>query len=75
VAEAGDPTSAISAASRLRPDICLIELELPGDVLNAIRRIAKASPKSQVVVLTRSERPEPVGNAALSRQAPKGDGA
>ena len=68
VAEAGDAATGIGAASRLRPDICLIELELPGDGLNAIGRIAKASPKTLVVVLSRSDRPENVV-AAFTRGA------
>jgi two-component system, NarL family, nitrate/nitrite response regulator NarL len=68
VSEAGDAAAAISAATRLRPDICLIELELPGDGRNAIGRIAKASPKSQIVVLSRCDRPEDVV-AAFTRGA------
>jgi DNA-binding NarL/FixJ family response regulator len=63
VAEADDATSAISAATRLRPDICLIEIELPGEGLNAIGRIAKASPKTLIIVLSRSDRPEDVVTA------------
>jgi len=68
VAETGDAASAIAAATRLRPDICLIELELPGEGLNAIGRIARASPKTLVVVLSRSDRPEDVV-AAFTRGA------
>jgi DNA-binding NarL/FixJ family response regulator len=60
VGEVGDATTAIAVAGRLRPDICLIDVELPGDALNAIGRIAKASPKTLVVVLSRSERSEDV---------------
>jgi DNA-binding NarL/FixJ family response regulator len=63
VAESGDAASAIGAATRLRPNICLIEIELPGEGLNAIGRIAKASPKTLIVVLSRSERPEDVVTA------------
>jgi two-component system nitrate/nitrite response regulator NarL len=63
VAEAGDAASATSAAGRLRPDICLIEIELPGEGLNAIGRIAKTSPKTMIVVLSHSERPEDVVSA------------
>jgi DNA-binding NarL/FixJ family response regulator len=68
VGEAGDATSAISAASRLRPDICLIEIELPGGGLSAIGRIARASPKTLLVVLSRSGRAEDVV-AAFTRGA------
>ena len=68
VAEAGDAAAAISAASRLRPDVCLIEIELPGDGLNAIGRLARASPKTLIVVLSRSDRAEDVV-AAFTRGA------
>lgn len=68
VAEVGEGASAISAATRLRPDICLIEIELPGDGLHAINRIAKASPKTLIVVLSHSERHEDVV-AAFTRGA------
>jgi DNA-binding NarL/FixJ family response regulator len=65
VAEAGDATSAVSAATRLRPDVCLIEIELPGEGLNAIGRIAKASPKTLIVVLSRSAQAEDVVTAFM----------
>ena len=68
VAEAGDAATAVGAVSRLRPDICLIELELPDDGLNAIGRIVKASPETLVIVLSRSDRPEDVVTA-LTRGA------
>jgi DNA-binding NarL/FixJ family response regulator len=63
VGEVADAASAITAADRLQPDICLIELELPGDGLHAIGRIAKRSPKTLLVVLSRSERSEDVVGA------------
>ena len=53
VAEAADAAAAIAAATRLRPDILLIEPELPGEGLHAIGRIAKASPKTLIIVLSR----------------------
>lgn len=63
VGEASDAAAAIGAATRLRPDICLIEIELPLEGLNAIGRIAKASPQTMIVVLSSSERPEDVVTA------------
>ncbi len=63
VGEVGDAASAIAVTSRRRPDICLIELELPGDGLHAIARIAKSSPNTLIVVVSRSERPDDVVNA------------
>lgn len=63
VGEASDAAAAIGAATRLRPDICLIEIELPLEGLNAIGRIAKASPQTLIVVLSRSAQPEDVVTA------------
>ena len=63
VGEASDAAAAIGAATRLRPDICLIEIELPLEGLNAIGRIAKASPQTMIVVLSGSDHPEDVVGA------------
>jgi len=63
VGEASDAAAAIGAATRLRPDICLIEIELPVEGLNAIGRITKASPETLIVVLSRSAEPEDVVTA------------
>jgi DNA-binding NarL/FixJ family response regulator len=63
VFEAADAATAIGAVSRLQPDICLIEIELPDDGLAAIGRIVKASPETLVIVLSRSDRPEDVVTA------------
>jgi DNA-binding NarL/FixJ family response regulator len=68
VAEVGDASSAIAAANRLRPDVCLIEPELPGDGLGAIARIAKASPNTLIVALSRSDSGDDVV-AAFTRGA------
>lgn len=68
VAEAGDAAQAIAAAARVRPDVCLIEIELPGSGLNAIARIARASAKTLIIVLSRSSRAEDVVTA-VSRGA------
>lgn len=68
VGEVGDATAAIGAATRLKPDVCLIEIELPSEGLTAVGRIAKASPKTLIVVLSRSDRPEDVVTA-LARGA------
>lgn len=64
----GDAAAAIVGVARLNPDICLIELELPGGGLNAIVRMAKRSPKTLIVVLSNSSRPDDVV-AALTRGA------
>jgi DNA-binding NarL/FixJ family response regulator len=61
--EASDAAAAIGAATRLRPDICLIEIELPLEGLSAIGRLANASPHTMIVVLSRSDHPEDVVTA------------
>ena len=63
VGEASDAAAAVGAATRLQPDICLIEIELPLEGLNAIGRIAKASPETMIVVLSRSDQPGDVVTA------------
>jgi DNA-binding NarL/FixJ family response regulator len=63
VGEASTAATAVGAATRLRPDICLIEIELPVEGLHAIGRIAKASPNTLIVVLSRSDQPEDVVTA------------
>jgi DNA-binding NarL/FixJ family response regulator len=63
VGEAADAAAAIGAATRLKPNICLIEIELPVEGLNAVGRIAKASPSTLIVVLSRSDRSEDVVSA------------
>ena len=63
VGEASDAAAAIGATTRLRPDICLIEIELPLEGLSAVGRIAKASPETLIVVLSRSDHPEDVVTA------------
>jgi DNA-binding NarL/FixJ family response regulator len=68
VAEASDAAAAIGAANRLRPDICLIDIELPLDGSSAIGRIARVSPRTIIVVLSRSDHREDVV-AAFTRGA------
>jgi DNA-binding NarL/FixJ family response regulator len=63
VAEAADAAAAIGAATRLQPDLCLIEPALPVDGLNAIGRIAKASPATLIIVLSAFEGAEDVVTA------------
>lgn len=68
VGEAGDAASAVVAATRLTPDICLIDLHLPGPGENAIGRIARAAPETLIVVLSASDEAEDVV-AAITRGA------
>lgn len=53
VGEAEDGEQAVRAADRLRPDVILMDLEMPGiGGIEATRRIAEAHPNTKVVVLT-----------------------
>ena len=52
---ASDGAQAILEAARLRPDVVLLDLSMPGlDGLSALPRLREASPDTEVVVLTAS---------------------
>jgi DNA-binding NarL/FixJ family response regulator len=53
VGEAGDGEAAVAEAARLRPDVILMDLVMPGvDGLEAIGRIRAAEPGARILVLT-----------------------
>ncbi|MCS7482922.1 response regulator [Umezawaea endophytica] len=53
VGEAGDGAEAVATAERLRPDVILMDLRMPGtDGVAAIRELAKRGVPSRVLVLT-----------------------
>jgi DNA-binding NarL/FixJ family response regulator len=55
-AEAPDGPSAVEAAVRERPDVCLIDIQMPGGGIEAAEEIARAVPESAIVMLTVSRR-------------------
>ncbi|WP_405797651.1 response regulator [Streptomyces sp. NBC_01506] len=58
VAEAQDGESAVEATLRHRPDVLVIDLEMPGvDGLGAVERIRRTRPDQVVLMLTRHARP------------------
>jgi NarL family two-component system response regulator LiaR len=54
VAEAASGTEAIQKASEARPDVVLMDIEMPGELdgIAATRQIRKEYPKTQVIVVT-----------------------
>jgi DNA-binding NarL/FixJ family response regulator len=52
VAEAADAWSAVEEAKRTQPDICLVDLEMPGGGIAAIRELTSLNPDVPVIVLT-----------------------
>src|SRR6266550_9070677 len=57
-AEAEDADSAIDAAEREHPDICLLDIQMPGSGIHAAEEIARKVPDAAIVMLTvsRSDR-------------------
>jgi DNA-binding NarL/FixJ family response regulator len=68
VGEAANGEQAAAAARRLRPDVVLMDIQMPGeDGLHATRRIMQGEdPRSRVVILTTFERDEYVFDALQS---------
>jgi two-component system response regulator DesR len=58
VAEAGDGTQAVAAAIAVRPDVALLDIEMPGkDGITAAAEIRAAVPECKVMILTTFGRP------------------
>ena len=51
-ASVGDGDSAVEAARRERPALCLLDIAMPGDGIAATARIALAVPETVIVMLT-----------------------
>jgi DNA-binding NarL/FixJ family response regulator len=54
-AEAADAAWAVQAALRERPDVCLIDLQMPGGGLAMVWEIRARLPKTKIVILTVSD--------------------
>jgi DNA-binding NarL/FixJ family response regulator len=55
VAECADAATATEAAVRLRPDVCLLDIQMPGNGITAAREISARVPTTKIVMLTVSE--------------------
>jgi DNA-binding NarL/FixJ family response regulator len=51
-AEVGDAGSAIEAARRELPEVCLLDIHMPGDGIHAAEEISRELPETAVVMLT-----------------------
>lgn len=63
VAEAADAAGAVSRAMRVRPDVCVLDLNMPGSGAAAAWEIASRLPATKVVMLTVSDDDEHVRSA------------
>jgi len=54
VGEAADATSTAPVTAQARPDVCLVDVALPGNGLNAVAAIARQSPGTTIVALSDS---------------------
>jgi DNA-binding NarL/FixJ family response regulator len=53
--EAEDAEGAIAAAVRERPQICLVDINIPGGGIPVVREVSRRLPETAIVVLTASE--------------------
>ena len=70
VGEAASGEEAVALATRIRPDIVLLDVAMPGvGGLNAAHRLAKQAPSSKVVILSQHEDEEYVIEAMVEAGA------
>ena len=62
-AEVADGAAAVAAAIRERPDLCLLDIHMPGNGISAAKEISARVPETAVVVLTVSRDDEDVFDA------------
>jgi DNA-binding NarL/FixJ family response regulator len=62
-AEAADAQGAVEAARRERPDVCLLDIHMPGDGIRAAESISREMPEAAAVMLTVSRTDEDLFNA------------
>lgn len=58
VGHAADGAEAVTEAARLEPDVCLMDIQMPGtDGIQATREVRRVSPQTRILVLTTFARP------------------
>ncbi len=79
VGEAGDGRTAVAMAAELRPDICVMDVSMPGlSGVEATRRLAKGRSRTRVIAVTQHEDPAVVADmleAGAMGYVLKSDGA
>lgn len=63
VAEVGDAAAAVAAARERAPDVLLLDLNMPGEPLEALEEVSRSEPEVAVVVLTMEQDPAFAGRA------------
>jgi len=67
VGEASNSVEALGMLKKLRPDILLLDISMPGlDGLNALPRIAASSPDTKVIMLTAFDNDDFLSDAIMS---------
>jgi DNA-binding NarL/FixJ family response regulator len=70
VGEAADGEEAIEQARRLRPDVALLDVRMPGtDGLRAARAIRESVPSVRILMLTMSDDPDDIARATKAGAA------
>ena len=62
-AEASTADETVAAQATAQPDVTLLDLRMPGNGLDALRRIRSQSPQARVLILTTSEMEEDIHRA------------